>query len=214
MNIFILGLRVLSKSTQDEDKRETLLTESLPSNDRKIATKVTLKQSSEHYVGKLLASCEEQEQILAIGPTRSTPDGYLLMQPMLIITNRNWADILAVNAFIATGGLGPKADEVELGDSTVTNRSVAWQEEDKETNWFKFTAWGELSKQLSDLPPGTPCIGVGKVSTSEKDDKKFLNYNLDKVLYLPRTKVVPKKAADPDAKKVAANALGSVDFNF
>ena len=216
MNIFILGLRVLSESSTDDDKLEVLLTESLPSNDRKIPTKVQLKQDSEHYVGKLMKGCKENDQILAVGPTRPTPDGHLLMQPMLIVTNQNWSDILAINAFIATGGLGPKSDEVELGDSTVTNRSIAWQtnEGESETCWFKLTAWGELSKQLSDLQPGTPCIAVGKVSTSEKDDKKYLNYNLDKVLYLPRNKVAPKKAADPDAKKVAANAIGSLDFKF
>ena len=210
----MLGVRVLSESTTDDDKLECLLTESLPSNDRKIATKVQLKQDTEHYVGKLMKACKTGDQILAMGPTRSTPDGHLLMQPMLIVTQANWADILGINVFMATGGLGPKSDEAEVGDSTVTNRSIAWQTDDKETNWFKLTAWGELSKQLADLQPGTPTIAVGKVSTSEKDDKKYLNYNLDKVLYLPRTKVAPKKAADPDAKKVAANAIGSVDFNF
>jgi hypothetical protein len=69
--------------------------------------------------------------------------------------------------------------------------------------------------QLADLAPGTPTIGVGKVSTSEKDDKSYLNYNLDKVLYLPKTsRKAPTKAADPEKGKVAAAALGSIDFSL
>ena len=137
------------------------------------------------------------------------------MQPMLIVTKENFDDLLAINLFIATGGLGPKSDEVELSDTTVTNRSLAWQSENSETNWIKLTAWAELSKQLSELAPGTPTIAVGKVSTSEKDDKNYLNYTLDKILYLPKsTKSAPKKAADPEKGRVAAAAIGSIDFSL
>jgi single-stranded DNA-binding protein len=104
---------------------------------------------------------------------------------------------------------------MEIGDNTVTNRSLAWQTEDQETAWMKLSAWGELSAQLAELAPGTPTIGVGKVSTSEKDDKSYLNYNLDKVLYLPKaTRKAPTKAADPEKGKVAAAALGSIDFSL
>jgi len=68
---------------------------------------------------------------------------------------------------------------------------------------------------LSDLAPGTPTIAVGKVSTSEKDDKSYLNYTLDKILYLPKSsKPAPKKAADPEKGKVAAAAIGSIDFSL
>jgi hypothetical protein len=42
---------------------------------------------------------------------------------------------------------------------------------------MKLTGWGELSSQLAELSPGTPTIAVGKVSTSEKDEKRYLNYN-------------------------------------
>jgi single-stranded DNA-binding protein len=137
------------------------------------------------------------------------------MQPMLVVTSENFDDLLAINLFIATGGLGPKAEEVELTDTTVTNRSLAWQDSDKETQWMKLTGWGELSAQLSELAPGTPTIAVGKVSTSEKDEKQYLNYNLDKVLYLPKsTKAAPKKAADPDKGRVSSAAIGSVDFSL
>jgi len=116
---------------------------------------------------------------------------------------------------MATGGLGPKTDEVELSDTTVTNRSLAWQSEENETSWFKIAAWGELSSQLADLAPGTPTIVVGKVSTSEKDDKAYLNYTAEKILYLPKsTKSTPKKAADPEKGKVAAAAIGSIDFSL
>jgi single-stranded DNA-binding protein len=134
---------------------------------------------------------------------------------MLVVSRDNFDDLLAINLFIATGGLGPKSDEVELSDTTVTNRSLAWQSENSETNWIKLTAWAELSKQLSELAPGTPTIAVGKVSTSEKDDKNYLNYTLDKILYLPKsTKSAPKKAADPEKGKVAAAAIGSIDFSL
>jgi hypothetical protein len=68
---------------------------------------------------------------------------------------------------------------------------------------------------VSDLAPGTPTIAVGKVSTSEKDDKNYLNYTLDKILYLPKSsKSAPKKAVDPEKGKIAAAAIGSIDFSL
>lgn len=215
MNVFILGLRV-TETAQEDEGTLNVLTESLPSNDRRVATKVQLLQNKDHYVGKLLNNLKKDDTVLAIGPTRPTPDGWLQMQPMLVVSQEtNFDDLLAINLFVATGGLGPKADEIELSDTTVTNRSLAWQTDNAETAWFKLTAWGELSKQLSELAPGTPTIAVGRVSTSEKDEKSYLNYNIEKVLYLPKTsKTAPKKAADPEKGKVAAAALGSIDFSL
>lgn len=214
MNVFILGLRVTAKAQKNEDT-VNVLTESLPNSDRRVATKVQLLQKTNHYVGKLLEKLEEEETLLAIGPTRPTPDGVIQMQPMLIVQKDNFDDLLAINLFVMTGGLGPKVDEVELSDTTVTNRSLAWQTEESETAWAKITAWAELSKQLAELAPGTPTIAVGKVSTSEKDEKMYLNYNVDKILYLPKTKkVAPKKAADPEKGTVTAAALGSIDFSL
>ena len=214
MNVFLLGLRITASAQEDEGVLN-VLAESLPSSDKRVPSKVQLLQQKDHYVGKLLGDLKEDQTVLAIGPTRSTPDGILQMQPILVVTQDNFEDLLAVNLFIATGGLGPKAEEVELTDTTVTNRSLAWQTENAETSWFKLTAWGELSKQLSELAPGTPTIAVGKVSTSEKDEKFYLNYNVDKILYLPKSnKAAPKKAADPEKGKVAAAALGSIDFSL
>ena len=214
MNIFLLGLKITDPAQIDE-QTINILAETLPSNDRRVNTKVQLLQNKDHYVGKLLQQLQKNESVLAIGPTRSTVDGVLQMQPMLVVSKDNFDDLLAINLFIAAGGLGPKADEVELSDTTVTNRSLAWQAENSETCWFKLTAWAELSKQLSDLAPGTPTIAVGKVSTSEKDDKSYLNYTLDKILYLPKSsKPAPKKAADPEKGKVAAAAIGSIDFSL
>lgn len=213
MNVFLLGLRVTA-SAVEEDKIVNVLAEALPSSDKRVATKLQLKQNKDHYVGKLLQKVEEGQTILAIGPTKPTPEGMLIMQPMLIVTESNFEDLLAMNLYIATGGLGPKNEEVQLEDTTVTNRSIAWKNDDEETSWFKLSAFGELSTQLSQLPNGTPTIAVGKVSSSTKDDKTFLNYSLDKVLYLPRsTRTAPKKAADPEKGKVAANALGSINFD-
>jgi len=214
MNVFLLGLRVTAVA-QINEKTVDVLAESLPASDKRVPTKVQLLQAKDHYVGKLLQTLKENQTILALGPTRTTPDAVLQMQAMLVVTNENFNDLLAINLFIATGGLGPKSEEVELSDTTVTNRSLAWQDPDKETQWMKLTGWGELSTQLSELAPGTPTIAVGKVSTSEKDDKSYLNYNLDKVLYLPKsTKTVPKTAADPDKGRVSPSALGSVDFSL
>lgn len=214
MNVFILGLRVTA-TAETEENTVNVLAESLPSNDKRVASKVQLMQSKDHYVGKLLKGLEENQTVLAIGPTRATPDGVLQMQPILVVTNENFDDLLAINLFVAAGGLGPKADEVELSDTTVTNRSLAWQSGENETNWFKLTAWAELSKQLSELAPGTPTIAVGNVNTSEKDDKSYLNYNVSKILYLPKqSKAAPKKAADPEKGKVATAALGSIDFSL
>lgn len=214
MNVFTLGLRVTA-TAEESDGIINVLAESLPASDRRVATKLQLKQKKDHYVGKLLQNLEENETCLAIGPTKPTPDGVLVMQPILIVTKENFDDLLAMNLFIATGGLGPKADEVELEDTTVTNRSLAWQNEDQETSWFKLSAFGELSKQLSDLAPGTPTIAVGKVSSSVKDEKTYLNYTVDKVLYLPKsTRTAPKKAADPEKGRVTTAALGSIDFSL
>lgn len=214
MNVFILGLRVTSEA-ETEEETVNVLAEALPSNDKRTITKVQLLQKKGHYVGKLLAGLAKDQIIMAIGPTRATVDGVLQMQPMLVVTQDNFDDLLAINLFIATGGLGPKSDEVELSDATVTNRSLAWQSEENETQWFKLTGWNELSKQLAELAPGTPTIAVGKVSTSEKDDKNYLNYTLDKVLYLPKSsRKAPTKAADPEKGKVAAAAIGSIDFSL
>lgn len=214
MNVFILGLRVTAKAQKNDDT-VNVLAEALPNSEKRVATKVQLLQKANHYVGKLLENLEENETVLAIGPTRPTPDGVIQMQPMLIVQKENFDDLLAINLFMMTGGLGPKVDEVELSDTTVTNRSLAWQTEESETAWAKITAWAELSKQLAELAPGTPTIAVGKVSTSEKDEKMYLNYNVDKILYLPKTKkVAPKKAADPEKGTVTAAALGSIDFSL
>lgn len=214
MNVFILGLRVTAEA-QTDDETLNVLAEALPNSEKRVPTKVQLLQKTNHYVGKLLQKLVEGETLLAIGPTRPTPDGVLQMQPMLIVQKDNFDDLLAINLYVMTGGLGPKSDEVELSDTTVTNRSLAWQTEDNETSWAKITAWNELSKQLSELAPGTPTIAVGKVSTSEKDEKMYLNYNVDKILYLPKSKkAAPKKAADPEKGVVAAAALGSIDFSL
>jgi hypothetical protein len=214
MNVFLLGLRITAEADENEGVLN-VLAESLPASDKRVPTKVQLLQQKSHYVGKLLKELKENQTVLAIGPTRPTIDGVLQMQPILVVTNENFDDLLAVNLFMITGGLGPKADEVELNDTTVTNRSLAWPNENGETSWAKVTAWAELSKQLSELAPGTPTIAVGKVSTSEKDEKLYLNYNVDKIMYLPKSsKTTPKKAADPEKGTVAAAALGSIDFSL
>jgi len=215
VNIFTLGLRITDAADIDENKVVHVLAESLPSSDRRVATKVQLSMKQDHYVGKLLTALEEKQTVLAIGPTKTTPDGVLQMQPMLIVTKENWDDLLAVNLFVSTGGLGPATEETQLGDNTVTNRSLAWQDEKGETSWFKLTAWDSLSTQLAELSPGTPTIAVGRVSTSEKEDRKYLNYGVEKILYLPRSKkATPAKAADPDKGKVSTAALGSLDFSL
>ena len=213
MNVFLLGVRV-TETAQENDNVLNVLAESLPANDKRVNTKVQLIQSKDHYVGKLLQDLQKGDTALAIGPTRVTPDGVLQMQAMLVVTKNNFDDLLAINLFVAAGGLGPRAQEADIAETTVTNRSLAWQTEEKETAWFKLTAWGELSSQLAELAPGTPTIAVGKVSTSEKGDKNYLNYTVDKILYLPRTTVAHKKAADPEKGKVAAAALGSIDFSL
>ena len=214
MNVFLLGLRVTDTALEDEDKIN-VLAEALPSNEKRVPTKVQLIQQKSHYVAKLLKDLKEQETVLAVGPTRATIDGVLQMQPMLVVSQANFEDLLALNLYIAAGGLGPKSEEVELNDTTVTNRSLAWQNDDNETSWFKLTGWAELSKQLAELAPGTPTIAVGKVSTSEKDEKLYLNYNVDKILYLPKSsRSAPKKAVDPEKGRVAAAALGSLDFSL
>tara|TARA_R100000084_G_C4640365_1_gene143488 strand:+ start:182 stop:829 length:648 start_codon:yes stop_codon:yes gene_type:complete len=213
MNVFLLGMRINDTAIL-EDGKVNVIAESLPSSNKRVSTKVQLIQKADHYVGGLLQKLQEKQEVLALGPVKPTPDGVLVMQPMLVISQENFSDILAVNAFMACGGLGPKQQENEVGESTVTNRSIAWQTPgETETNWFKLTAWNELSGQLSELPNGTPTIAVGRVSTSEKDQKQYLNYQADQILYLPKgTKSAPKKAADPEKGQVAAAALGSINF--
>jgi len=214
MNVFVLGLRVTEKP-QVDGTRINIIAEALPNSEARSATKVQLIQEETHYVGKLISKLDVDQTILAIGPCKTTPDNVLIMQPMLIVTSENFDDLLAMNFFIATGGLGPAADKVEVNDNLVTNRSLAWSDENEETQWFKITAWNELSHQLSELAPGTPTIAIGKVSSTEKDTKRYLNYNLEKVLYLPKSKKqTPKKAADPEKGKVSSAAIGSIDFKL
>lgn len=211
----MLGLRVTDVADIDENKVAHVLAESLPSSERRVATKVQLSMKEDHYVGKVLNKLTEGETVFAVGPTKTTPDGVLQMQPMLVVTKESWDDLLAVNLFVSTGGLGPATEETQLNDNTVTNRSLAWQDEKGETSWFKLTAWDSLSTQLAELPPGTPTIAVGRVSTSEKEDRKYLNYGVEKILYLPRSKkAAPTKAADPDKGRVSTAALGSLDFSL
>lgn len=215
MNVFLLGLQVTSEPFETEEKVITVLAQALPSSDKRVATKVQLAMPSDHYIGKLLNQVKKDQTIFAVGPTRNTPDGVLQMQPMLVVTKDNWNDLLAVNLYVATGGLGPKSEEIQLDDITVTNRSLAWQSEDGETQWFKLTAWDSLSAQLAELAPGTPTIAIGKVTTSEKEEKRYLNYGVDKVLYLPKAKrSQPKKAVDTDKGIVSHAALGSLDFSL
>jgi len=214
MNVFMLGLRV-KDAPFESDGSINVSAEALPSTDKKVATKVLLLQQSQHYVGNLLKGLKEGDTIFAVGPTKAEPDGLLKMQPMLIVTQDNWDDLLAINLYIATGGLGPKTEEAQIGDNTVTNRSLAWQDENQETSWLKLSCWNEMSGQLAELPPGTPTIAVGRISTSEKEDRTFLNYGVDKILYLPRsTRQSPKKAADPEKGRVSTAALGSLDFSL
>ena len=214
MTVYLLGLRV-TESAQENDDVLNVLADCLPASDKRVNTKVQLLQNKSHYVGKLLGGLKKDDTVLALGPTRATPDGTLQMQPMLVVSKENFNDLLAVNLFVAAGGLGPKAEEVEITDTTVTNRSLAWQTEEKEPAWFKLTAWAALSTQLADLAPGTPTIAVGKVSTTEKAEKNYLNYTVDKILYLPKTsKAAPKKAAALEKGKVAAAALASIDISL
>ena len=214
MNVFMLGLRV-KNAPFNNDGTIKVSAEALPSTDKKVATKVLLLQQSQHYVGNLLKGLKEGDTIFAVGPTKAEPDGLLKMQPMLIVTQDNWDDLLAINLYIATGGLGPKTEEAQIGDTTVTNRSLAWQDENQETSWLKLSCWNEMSGQLAELPPGTPTIAVGRISTSEKEDRTFLNYGVDKILYLPRSnRQSPKKAADPEKGRVSTAALGSLDFSL
>lgn len=214
MNVFLLGLRVKDAPFESEGNIN-VSAEALPSTDKKIATKVLLLQQSQHYVGNLLKGLKEGDTVFAVGPTKAEPDGLLKMQPMLVVTQDNWDDLLAINLYISTGGLGPKTEEAQIGDNTVTNRSLAWQDENQETSWLKLSCWNELSGQLAELPPGTPTIAVGRISTSEKEDRTFLNYGVDKILYLPRsTRQSPKKAADPEKGRVSTAALGSLDFSL
>lgn len=215
MLITMLGLRVKDEALE-EDGVVNAIAESLPTSDKRVATKVQLTQKSDHYVGKLLKGLKGDQTILAIGPAKATPDGVLQMQPMLVVTNDNFDDLLAINTYMACGGLGPKQEESDVGGSTVTNRSLAWQDpESSETSWTKITAWDKFSKQLSELPNGTPTIAVGRITTSEKEERQYLNYSVEKVLYLPKgTKSAPNKAADPDKGRVSAAALGSLDFSL
>ena len=105
MNVFVLGLRVTAEAEVIEGT-VNVLGESLPSSEKRVPTKVQLIQGKDHYVGKLLQGLTDAQTILAIGPTRPTPDGMLQMQPMLVVTNENFDDLLAVNLFIASQKVG------------------------------------------------------------------------------------------------------------
>ena len=216
MLITLLGLRI-KEAPLEHDGVINVIAESLPATNNRVLTKVVLRQKKDHYVGKLLLELTEGQTVLTVGPAKANnTDGCLDMQPMLVVTEKNFSDLLAINTFMACGGLGPKSTENEVNDSTVTNRSIAWQApQGSETVWTKLTAWNEHSKQLAELPNGTPTIAVGRMSTSEKDGKKYLNYTCDEMLYLPKgKKSAPNKATDPEKDKVNAAALGSISFSL
>lgn len=216
MLITCLGLRI-TEAPNEMDEMVSITGDSLPSSDKRVSTNVVLTQKADHYVGKLLKKLEEGQTVLAIGPAKANNvDACLAMRPMLVVTQDNFDDLLAINIFMACGGLGPKSPESEVGDSSVANRGIAWQNpQDKETIWTKLTAWNQFSKQLAELPNGTPTIAAGRISTSEKDDKKYLNYNVEQITYLPKgTKSAPNKASDPEKSKVNTAALGNLSFDL
>ena len=103
MNVFLLGIRITDKAIL-EDGKANVIAEALPSSNKRVLTKVQLIQKADHYVGKLLQKLEEKQEVLALGPVKPTPDGVLVMQPMLVISKENFSDLLAVNAFMACGG--------------------------------------------------------------------------------------------------------------
>jgi len=80
MNVFMLGLRV-TESSIESDGKTNVIAECLPNSEKRVATTVQLIQKSDHYVGKLLNSLSEGQTILAIGPTKETPDRVLQMMP-------------------------------------------------------------------------------------------------------------------------------------
>ena len=213
MNVFLLGLKV-TETAQENEGIVNVLADSLPSSEKKIPTKVQLLQQKDHYVGKALQKLEKGQSVLAVGLVKPTLDGVLKMNTMMVVNKDSFDDVLAINLFMATGGLGPKSDETDLQDTTVTNRSIAWQQ-DGETHWFKLSAWGEFSKEMSELPNGTPTIAVRSVTSSAKEDKVFLNYTVNKIQYLPRgQKPAPKQAHDPDKGTVAAAAVAKLNFDL
>ena len=214
MNVFLLGLRV-TDSALVEDGKVNVIAESLPSSNKKISTKVQLIQKEDHYVGKLLKDLDEKQEVLAIGPTKATPDGVIQMQPMLVVTPENFSDILAINTSWRA---------VDLVQSQKRARSVTHchkpinclaSSRRQRNKLVQAHSLEPALKQLSELPNGTPTIAVGRVSTSEKGEKQYLNYAVDQILYLPKgTKSAPKKAADPEKGQVAAAAIGSINFSL
>ena len=74
MNIFLLGLKI-TDTAQDNEGVINVLADALPSNDKRVSTKVQLIQDKNHYVGKLLQQLSKNDSVLAIGPTRATVDG-------------------------------------------------------------------------------------------------------------------------------------------
>ena len=88
MNVFLMGVRITDEAST-EDGKVNVIAESLPSSAKRISTKVQLIQKADHYVGKLLLDLKESQEVLAIGPTKATPDGVLQMQPMLVVSFKN-----------------------------------------------------------------------------------------------------------------------------
>jgi hypothetical protein len=106
MNVFLLGLRITADHEVNED-RINVIAESLPASEKKVPTKVQLFQDSKHYVGKLLKGLAVKT-MLALGPTRPTPDRRAQTQPTLVVTKDNFEDLLAVECLHRHGWLGSK----------------------------------------------------------------------------------------------------------
>jgi hypothetical protein len=65
MNIFLLGLKI-TDTAQDNENVINVLADALPSNDKRVSTKVQLIQDKNHYVGKLLQQLSKNDSVLAI----------------------------------------------------------------------------------------------------------------------------------------------------
>jgi len=90
MNIFLLGLKITDPAQIDE-QTINVLAEALPSNDRRVNTKVQLLQNKDHYVGKLLQQLQKNESVLAIVPTRSIVE---LVNQFVVCEVERWREFL------------------------------------------------------------------------------------------------------------------------
>lgn len=88
-----------------------------------------------------------------------------------------------MNSITIAGNLGADAETKRVGDSTVTEFSVAdsvYQKGERTTQWWRCAMWGARGEKVAPkLTKGTKVTVTGALVVREYEGRKGLGYSLD-----------------------------------